>query len=165
MQILNPLPLETVGSGVDKIQPGESPRQLSRAVGSEVEKDARIAALNCRDLRTVVIDDNGRFDEFVCYAVFVCFAESDNRVTGFSANGIDTFGHGVVTELDAFPAAVAIHCVIPTGNCGDATDAKLAHFLDQFGDIILAGIWRCVSSVGDDVNKDAFDAAPRGQFQ
>ena len=89
---------------------------------------------------------------------------SDSRVRG-EGGFARAEREGIVCFLDALPAVITIHRVVPPGNGGDLSSADLAHCRFQRVQKALGRGGRGVAPVEKGVNEDARHATRFRQFQ
>src|SRR5437870_13897494 len=103
---------------------GESARDLSGAIWSEVEEDDAVAVANDADRLVMLVDDDGWFDELVGHVRLVAGLDRFGRVGRVIARATNVSRIGTIGPL---PAVVAVHAVVAANDRADATDAQRLH--------------------------------------
>ena len=144
------------------VKPGfdERPRDLPRAVSSEIEEDHGIvvadhAARHGRLPGTSLGRNHGGQDELVRHVSFVARPHHGDGIAR-SGFGI-AVNHRAIRLLDALPTVVAVHGVVAAGNARDLPDAVFAHLLlEPAQEVDPALRWR-VAAIGEAVHVDVRD--------
>ena len=103
----------------------QQPRQLTAAVGSEVEEDRCVAVLESRCSR-----DDDRLDELVRHAGLVAGTHRRDRIVRLATHSC---GDRVERTLRALPALVAVHRVVATDDRRDPVAGQLGKIVDGRG--------------------------------
>ena len=137
---------------------GQSPRDLTGPVGSEVEEDDGVAVPNGPD-RLASLENHGRLYELVGFVAAVSGVDGLYGAPGLQARGEN---HGGVRTRDAVPAFVAVHRVVAARNGRDAAAGFRERGLEA-RDVGLRRSRRRIAPVGEDVHAQARHRCPLRQ--
>ena len=128
----------------------ERMRELTRAVGTEVEEDGAVTVLHA----AVALDDE-RNDELIVDAARVARLEARDRAVRCDALGVRD---GLVGLLLTIPAMVAIHSVVAAADRRNRADADLLALRLELLEVRLRALRRHVTAVEERVDVDLGDA-------
>jgi hypothetical protein len=142
---------KAVEVGVD-----EGAGDFTRAVGTEVHEDQRVAVFH-RGIGLAGGADNGRFHEFVVFVTGVGGLQTCDGGIGLEF----AFGQGqqIISLFHAIPAVVAVHGVIAADERRDATFAQRGKFGFECRQRFFRTARRRITAVEEGVQVDLLSAA------
>lgn len=150
---------------VGKAEDGDD---LTHAVGAVVEEEKGVAVWTCvrferglrcwerrtLDTRLVAADDDG-LQELVGLVLFVAVLDCGDRVLALLTLAVDETVDG---DLDALPALVAVHGVVPPDDGRDLADVLLVDEGEEVLEVPGGGAGRGIATVAEEVDVDVLEA-------
>ena len=152
-----------IGSGEElpgkavKLRVHYGPGDLPGPVGPIVEEDDAVVVGN----GALAVADH-RLHELIRHAAFIALCHGVHRV--FVLHALAVY-HGVVGHLQALPALVPVHGIVPAHDGGDLTYADLRTLFPALGHKILAAGGGHIPPVQKGVDVDLLQALVLGHFQ